>query len=405
MNIWHFNLKCIFSLEQITLRRYTILILYLMLTQYIPIESRAGVSWVKVAMMTITPFVLIRYLKITKAFVCAFLYMSWIFLTAYVMHPWNFRASTVIYLYMYVITYVAFYNFVWVQKVFTLDYFIKLVRNLMYLLTIVLIIQQVFIIIGVKYFPLINLSQILNRGIGANSLTFEPSTFARVMGVLFYAYLKCNEYRTGVKLTLLSLFSSGHRWVTIALLWSMLTMGSGTAFICLGVLSLYFMRGFQFLYAIPIFVAVYLTLDFLEVKQFNRAVTAAQATMTGDAKEVAEADGSAYARIAPVLNTLEMDFTELKSWVGEGCDTGLLYHRTANRYMGEINDYGLIAYIIGLIFVFCCAIKPFSLATLMYFMGIGGGTGNISYAWGLLMLITCVKYFTEIKSGEQCKTE
>lgn len=405
MNIWHFNLKRIFSLEQITLKRYAILILFLMLTQYIPIESRAGVSWLKVTMMAITPFVLVRYLKITKAFVCAFLYMSWIFLTSYVLHPWNFRASTVIYLYMYVITYVAFYNFVWVQKVFTLDYFIKLVRNLMSLLTIVLIIQQVFIIIGVKYFPLINLCQILNRGIGANSLTFEPSTFARVMGVLFYAYIQCNEYCTGEKLTLSSIFSLEHRWVTIAFLWSMLTMGSGTAFICLGVLSLYFMRGFQFFYAIPIFVGVYFTLDFFEVKQFNRAVSAAQAAMTGDVREVAETDGSASARIAPVLNTLNMDFSEAKSWVGEGCDSGLKYRRTNRRYMGEINDYGLVAFIIGLIIVFGCAIKPLSLATIMFLFGIGGGTGNVPYAWGLLMLMTCVYYFSKTPNDRICKKE
>lgn len=405
MNIWRFNLKRIFSLEQITLRKYTILILFLMLTQYIPIESRAGVSWVKVAMMTITPFVLVRYLKVTKAFICAFMYMSWIFMTAYFLHPWNFRSSTVIYLYMFVMTYVAFYNFVWVQNVFSLDYFIKLVRNLIYILTIILIIQQIFIIVGITYFPLINLSQILNRGIGANSLTYEPSTFARVMGVLYYAHLKCNEYRSGVKLSISTIFSAEHRWVTISFLWSILTMGSGTAFICLGVLSLYFMRGFQFLYAIPIFVAVYFTLNFFEVKQFNRAVITAQATMTGDAYEVREVDGSASARIAPVLNTLNMDFTEAKSWLGEGCDTALRNRHTDNRYMGEINDYGLIAYILGLILVFSCAIKPSSLATLMFIMGIGGGTGNIPYAWGLLMLLTCVRYFSETYRIKQCKTE
>lgn len=405
MSIGQINIARLFTLKNITLRGYTVFILYLMLTQYIPIESRAGVSWVKVAMMTITPFVLVRYIKITKAFVCAFLYMSWIFLTAYVLHPWNFRASTVIYLYMFVITYVAFYNFVWVQKVFTLDYFIKLVRNMMYILTIVLITQQVCIIIGIKYFPLINLSQILNRGIGANSLTYEPSTFARVMGVLYYAYLKCNEYRSGVKLTISSIFSAEHRLVTISFLWSMLTMGSGTAFICLGVLSLYFMRGIQFLYAIPIFVGIYFTLEFFEVKQFNRAVSAAQATMSGDANQVTEADGSAAVRIAPLLNTLSIDLSDSKSWVGEGCDTNLKYRNTNKRYMGAINDYGLIAYFCGLFFIFSCAIKPLSLGMLMYIVGIGGGIGNISYLWGLLMLFTCVTHFSDYYYNSPCKTE
>lgn len=405
MNIWRFDLKHIFSIESITLRKYTILILFLMLTQYIPIESRAGVSYVKVAMMIITLFVFVPYLQITKAFVCVLLYMTWIFLTAKILHPWNFRASTIIYMYMFFITYVAFYNFVWVQKVFTLDYFITLVRNLIYILTVVLILQQIFITIGILYFPIINLCQILNRGIGANSLTYEPSTFARIMGVLFYAYIKCNEYKNGSKLTIISLLSMSHKWVTIAFLWSMLTMGSGTAFICLGILSLYFMKGFQFLYSIPIIISIYFTLNFFEVKQFNRAVSAAQATMTGDTQEIRDIDGSASARIAPLLNTLNMNFTEAKSWFGEGCDTGLRNRHTDNRYIGEINDYGLIAYFLGLILVFSCAIKPSSLATLMFFMGIGGGTGNIPYAWGLLMILTCVRYFSETYRIKQCKTE
>ena len=395
MSIGQLNIKKIFSFESITLKRYTIFILFLMLTQYIPIESRAGVSWVKVAMMAITPFVLAPYLKITKAFVCALLYMVWIFLTAYVLHPWNFRASTVIYLYMFVITYVAFYNFVWVQKVFTLDYFIKLVRNLMYLLTIMFIIQQIFIIFGILYFPLINLCQILNRGIGANSLTYEPSTFARVMGVLFYAYIKCNEYQTGNKLTIITLFTPKYKWVTIAFLWSMLTMGSGTAFICLGVLSLYFMKGFQFLYAIPIFIAIYFTLNFFEIKQFNRAVNTVQATMTGDAHVIAETDGSASERIAPVLNTLSLDFKKTETWIGEGCDSALKYQHTEKRIISIINDYGLIAYIFSLIFTFVCGIKTLSIPTIMYFTGLGGATANISYTWGILMLFTCVRYFSE----------
>lgn len=405
MNIGQLNIKKIFSFESITLKRYTIFILFLMLTQYIPIESRAGVSWVKVAMMTITPFVLAPYLKITKAFICALLYMVWIFLAAYVLHPWNFRASTVIYLYMFVITYVAFYNFVWVQKVFTLDYFIKLVGNLIYLLTIVLIIQQIFIIFDILYFPIINLCQILNRGIGANSLTYEPSTFARVMGVLFYAYLKCNEFKNGYRIRLLTLFSKEHRLVTYAFLWSMLTMGSGTAFLCLGFLSLYFMQGRQLFLSIPIFIGVFFILEFFEVKQAKRVTSVVVATKSLDSKEVMKTDGSAAVRIKPLLNTLQIDLTKSENWFGRGCDAGLRHGLYADdRYIAGISDYGLIAFFIGLFFVFSCAIKPLSLGTLMFFLGIGGGIDNIPYGWGLLMLMTCIRYFSETYIIQQYKT-
>jgi hypothetical protein len=37
----------------------------------------------------------------------------------------------------------------------------------------------------------------------------------------------------------------------------------------------------------------------------------------------------------------------------------------------------------------------------MYFLGIGGGTSNIAYGWGLLMLFTCVKYFNHQREREQ----
>lgn len=374
-------------------------------TRYILIDTRAGVSMFKVAVAALTPFIFIlNKPAISKAIIIAGIYYIYIFISAY-FHPTSFRISTILYLLSFLLSYCTLYHLVYVNKSLCIDRFISFVRYAIVVSTILLVAQQIFIIIGIKRVPILNLTQVLNRGIGANSLYGEPSVFARVMGVLYYAYLKCNEYRSGVKLSLSSIFSAGHRWVTISFLWSMLTMGSGTAFICLGVLSLYFMRGFQFFYAIPIFVGVYFTLDFFEVKQFNRAINAAQATMTGDAQEVSKTDGSASARIAPMLNTLNMDFTELKSWVGEGCDASLKYRHTANRYMAEINDYGLIAYILGLFLVFSCAIKPLSLATLMFFMGIGGGTGNIPYLWGLLMLMTCMNYFSKNNIIYITKTE
>ena len=63
--------------------------------------------------------------------------------------------------------------------------------------------------------------------------------------------------------------------------------------------------------------------------------------------------------------------------------------------MGGIDDYGLISYILGLGLIFLCAINFFSIATIMFFLGIGGGINNIAYGWGILMIFTCVKYFSK----------
>ena len=385
-------------------RNFATILLIVFLTQFVWIEGN-NISYLKVGIMALCPvLLLIHRPPINKAIIWGGVYYIYVVLTAS-FHPDTFRASTLIYLLMFILMYIVFYSFIH-SETFTLDYFTKVVKWLIIAYGICLFLQQICIMLGIRFMPFFNLNkQFFLSLYRLPSLAIEPSHSARILGVLFYAYLKCNEFQNGYKMRLSTLFSKEHRFVTYAFLWSMLTMGSGTAFICLGVLSLYFMKGFQFLYAIPIFIAVYFTLNFFEVKQFNRALSTAQATMTGDAQEVREVDGSASARIAPMLNTLNMDFLERKNWVGEGCDTSLKYRHSNNRYMGEINDYGLIAFFLGLIFVFSCAIKTLSLGTIMFFVGIGGGTGNIPYAWGLLMLMTCIRYFFETYKTEQCKTE
>lgn len=377
-------------------RNFATILLVLFLTQIVYVEGYA-ISYLKVGVMALCPILMFFYrIPITKAMVLCTAYYVYIVLTAS-FHPDTFRASTLIYLLLFLFMYVLFYSLVHTGA-FTLKYFIKVVKYLIFAYCICLVIQQICIILGIRFLPFINLNRQYYLSLyKLPSLAVEPSHSARILGVLFYAYLKCNEYREEAKLSIVSMFSPEHRWVTIAFLWSMFTMGSGTAFICLGVLSLYFMKGWQFIYAIPIFIGVYFTLDFFEVKQFNRAVVTAQATMTGDAHEIARADGSAIVRIKPLLNTLNLNLSDPASWFGRGCDASLSNGIFGdNRYLGEIGDYGLIAYILGLVIVFSCAIKPLSLATLMYFMGIGGGTGNISYFWGIFLIFTCVSFFRNL---------
>ena len=100
MNRLFYWLGELFSLRNYTLRNYTVFLLVLFCIQYIPVESRAGVSWVKVATMAITAFMMLKYVVVNKALLIALLYATWIMLTAYVLHPATFRASTVISIYV-----------------------------------------------------------------------------------------------------------------------------------------------------------------------------------------------------------------------------------------------------------------------------------------------------------------
>lgn len=375
-----------------TLRNFATFILVLFCVHYIPLETRASVSMIKTAASFLCCFVFIIHVPhVTKALVLAIIYFLTILCSA-IFHMETFRASTLLYLCSFLITFITMYNLVYVKKVFTLDYFTIIIKRLIYTLAIVLIIQQCFIIVGIRTFPLINLTQFLDRGFGANSLTMEPSVCARMMGVLLYAYMECISFRERSKFQFRQLFEQEHKWVTIAFFWSMLTMGSGTAFIVLGVLSLYFINWRNVLIIVPILAGLVYIGSSMGIKQFDRAYNTTQATLTMDKEQVAETDGSAYMRIAPMLNTINnLDLTKKEHWFGYGIDTG-----NANkneRMIAEITDYGFLAYICGLILVFSCSIRFFSIPTIMFFIGIGGGTTNIAYLWGILIVFMCIRYF------------
>lgn len=373
-----------------TLHNLTLFIIVLMCIQYIPIETRAGVSPVKVAVMAFMPFVLLSHLRFNKALGLGFAYILWLYVTAALLHPETFRASTILYSAMFVTTFVVVYTSVWEYEALTLAEFLQFLRVFFYVLIGFLLAQQACLFAGIKLMQAINLCQILDRGIGANSLTFEPSTLGRLLAVLYYAILKCTEYQRGEKVAITEVLKGDLKWVTVLYAWAVLTMGSGTAFVAAGIVSLYFMRGWYFLLAIPIFIGVYFTIEHFDNESFTRAQKASIATMTGDSSDIIETDGSAATRIAPMLNTLHADFTDYDFWVGKGCDNRVALSK---RNMGHIDDYGFISYILELLFIFVCCMNFRSLATLFFFTGIGGGIGNISYGWGLLMIFCCVKYF------------
>lgn len=261
---------------------------------------------------------------------------------------------------------------------------------------IVCIFQQLCILAGIRNLSLLNLT-FLNRGIGCSSLSMEPSSFARTMLVFYYAYIKCCEYRRGKgPFSVKELLSNEHKWVTLRFLWMMLTMGSGTAFVCLIALSLYFVRKSNFLIMVPILIAAYIGIEYIEFKPLQRATTVIEATSSFDRQTVIEADGSAAHRIAPVINSLYADFTKAETWFGKGVDWGK-NNETFIRLTGTLfDDYGFIFYLLTLLLDFSCAYKFFSLGTVFMFMGIAGGAGgNIHYSWFLMMIMTGIRYFND----------
>ncbi len=379
---------------------------------FMPIDSFATNAPIKMALMASSIVVLLFYtLKTSKALIGGAIYLIFQYVVAS-FHPESFRWSTYIYSILLVLTYVCFYNLVYIEKVFTIDHFIKICKWFMMAYFIVCIIQQLLIIIGIKYLPAVNLILILDRGLGCQSLSMEPSHFGRFMLVFYYAYVKCQEYkRDEGPFTLSELLSGEHKWITIRFLWMMLTMGSGTAFVCLILFSLYFVRQHNWYYVIPILVASYALIQTSGIEQLDRATSVINATTTIDKKKINEADGSGAARISPIINSINADFSKKETWLGYGID----YSRNEQGFIKQtqtlFDDYGFIFYLIALTFAFTCAYRFSSLATLFMFAGVGGSFGsNIQYAWELAMVMTCVRYFYENRYNpeiyeEETKTE
>ena len=358
---------------------------------YMPIDSFAMNAPIKMALMVSSIFVLLFYsFKASKALIIGVIYLIYQYIVAS-FHPESFRWSTYIYSILLVLTFVSFYNLVFIEKVFKIDHFIRICKWFMMLYFVVCIVQQVLTILGISYFPLFNMMTNLNRGLGCQSLSMEPSTFARFMLVFYYSYVKCCEYkRDEGPFTLRELFSGEHKWVTIHFLWMMLTMGSGTAYFCLILLSLYFVRWHNWYYVIPLLAICYGLIQASGIEALDRATNTIEATTTLDKETVMQTDGSAYVRIAPVLNSLTADYSKKETWLGYGIDAGI--YDKHNRTI--FHDYGLIFYIISLLLCFTCAYNFWSLGTIFMFAGVGGGAGgNIQYAWALMMVMTCVKYF------------
>lgn len=387
------NLKKVLSVRNIA-----IFVITMMCINYIPVDTRGDVSLFKVAICAISPLLLLIYSpKLSKALLWGGLYVIAAMFSG-MFHPESFRSSTVVYNALLVCGFIMYYNLVYLEQAFDIDYFIKYLKRFIFAFTIVLLIQQAFILVGIKQFALINLIQILDRGIGANSLAAEPSTFARVIAVLFLALLRMYEIKWGKDNVTIKAIYADAKWVVIGFLWCMLTMGSGTSFIALILLSLYFVKRQYIITALPVLVAFFLIAPHIEFEPLQRALVSIEATAQFDQEAIMEADGSADARIVPIINTFtELDLLTKEAWFGNGVDYGLSEgHFSKIRMIGGISDYGLIVFIFSVIFIYTCCIKGFfSLESIMYIILLQMSIPNIPVFWGIFMIWSTVKYFQQ----------
>ena len=202
----------------------------------------------------------------------------------------------------------------------------------------------------------------------------------------------------GKNITLKNLFDKDNRLVTLAYLWLVFTTGSGTAWIGLAILCLYFIRWRTFIYIIPLILVGFLMLQYSGNEQLDRAVKTAQATLTGEVMEIQKADGSAAYRVIPLINTiLYTDLSDRRSWIGKGTldeDDAENAWLDLTRKVSTVEQYGLLGLIASLILFYSCAVRRvFSIETLLLIFLLTLSLNNIYIVWSMMFIFTTVRYF------------
>lgn len=397
MNVFVSNFRYLWDYaKQHRVVLWATLLLFFMCTHNVAIEGDA-INPLKTGVMCLAVFSVLFIKNTSKALLLGGMYWGWCYLAALMAGPVRF--STLGFLAMHIFSFVALYGLIR-SKYFTLDYFVKFVVFLIQLYAIVLILQQLCIIVGVRSFFLLNLvNQQWLSLTKLPSLALEPSHAARILTVLMLCYLRCEPLTKGRRLIgVKELFSKEHRFVSFPFLWSMMTMGSGTAFAGLGILSLYFVRAKTCIVAIPVLIGLVYLGEIMEVEQMGRATRLASAVASGaDIQEMEEADGSGASRIIPMVNTLtKTDLLDIQSWIG----TGTMERQTAvvmmdkSRKMDMVQQYGIISAIISIIFIYSLCIRHvFSLESLLCLVLFGFTLGNITYLWGAMELFAISSMF------------
>ena len=366
--------------------------LILMSVQFIPLEGFT-ISMLKVVYMCLCPLLLLGLSpKVSKAIILSAIFWGTTFLLNIIQFE-NQRLSTFYYTLMFLSIFCLFYNLVWEEHCYELDDFLGVVKTVIFAYAICLILQQCCMLVGMRYFPFVNLMGRHWQGLfRLNSLAIEPSHAARVLTVYFYAFFKLLECKNGKPVSIKELYYE-YRWLVLGFLYTMFAIGSGTAMVGLAILSLYFLKRQYVMVVILVAFLLYFLTPYIDYDPLNRAMATFEATLTMDEEEIIEADRSASDRVNTTLSVFKYtDLSDPQIWLGHGVDTAWTVRHRITHPM--IYEYGLISYLLRLFFFFQCAIPSlFSLPTLMFALLFSMYIGNIAVGYASLMLFSGVKYF------------
>lgn len=277
------------------------------------------------------------------------------------------------------------------DNVFDIDYLIKFFRTMIYIYTVVMILQQFGKMAGIHSFWYFNYLSLKEWNF--NSLAIEPSHFTRLFGVYAFAFFELLRLKAGSKLKVKTLWAQ-EKWASLAILYTLLTAGSGTGIIMLILLTNYILLRGNISLIFMVSVLLVALLPYLsETESVERTTSTLEATTTLDIQKVKKADSSAAARVGPLLAFFENFRPEaFDFWFGQ--DSRLIDTPFYYANIGIVQIYGMLAYIGLLTLLFACCFRGiFSVEFFIFITAFGATVGNVAYVWASMMLFALIKYF------------
>ena len=357
-----------------------------------------------IGVMVLSPIIILSSKRIKRSNVWLLLFMTSIILVPFVYQPASMRWSTVMYSIMFCLTFIAYVQLLY-QDSFTVENYQKLLKYLIYAYFVVLLIQQFCVLTGLPIFNLSNYNP--TNPWKLNSLAAEPSHSARIVALLMYCYITIKELIVNRKYDF-HLDIKDDKWVWIAFLWAMLTMGSGTAFLFIPIILLKFIR-FKNLLPLLVLVGIMVFIvNAMGVTAIERTFKVFMAVLTLDADVIIEADHSASIRIVPMMILSEMaDLTTLDGWFGHGIDyvstfmykllPGVREGTSGGGMLQVWIEYGFVSFILFVIFSFSNSFRKGDyLSIIFWFMLVFFNALNTQIAWLSIILLFTNKFFIKI---------
>lgn len=354
-----------------------------------------------IGVMGLSPVLIIAFNKFHKSDIWILSFLISIIAIPLLHQPQSMRWSTVLYSCMFGLTFMAYTRLLSKSKLSPFNY-LNILKLLIIAYAITLLIQQICVLLGI---PIFNISNYLeSEPWKLNSLSAEPSHSARIMALMMYSFITIKELLLSRTYNLKKDLHND-KWVWIAFVWSMLTMGSGTAFLFLPLVLLKFLKRKNIIPLILLSFGVFGVLVVLGVDVFERTYKVFLATLTLDNNAILKADHSAAMRIVPFLVIMPMlSITTMNGWFGHGIDNvstflsdyiyGLPKGTSGGGLFQLWMDYGLIVFLIYVLTTLnIIYIKKNLFSLFFWFLLVFMYSVNSQIVWLCIILLFTNNYF------------